>query len=142
MAALLFLPDKSAAEDGILEIPEIVRLRLESDLVVLSACDSAVGDIQGEEGVSNLSRGFLLAGARSVVSTLWSIDDAFSVTLMKHFYEALAKGMSKSDALVEAQRYVLHHFSETAIPWYWAGYVLEGDATAPLVNLSQKSSLP
>ena len=135
MAALLFLPDQSSDEDGMLEVPEIVRLRLGSDLVVLSACNTAVGDVQGEEGVSNLSRAFLLAGARTVISTLWSIDDSFSATLMRHFYESLAKGEPKSDALVEAQRYVLTHFSQTAVPWYWAGYIIEGDATTPLTKL-------
>ena len=88
--ALVFLPDASAGEDGLLEVPEIVRLRLRSDLAVLSACDTAVGTVQGQEGVANLSRAFLLAGSRSVVSTLWAIDDAFSATLMRSFYSSLA----------------------------------------------------
>lgn len=72
LAALIFLPDKRSGEDGMLETPEIVRLNLRSDLVVLSACETAVGELQGEEGISNLSRSFLLAGAESVTSTLWS----------------------------------------------------------------------
>lgn len=100
--ALVFLPDASAGEDGLLEVPEIVRLRLRSDLAVLSACDTAVGIVQGQEGVANLSRAFLLAGSRSVVSTLWAIDDAFSATLMRSFYSSLAQGMPKAAALVAA----------------------------------------
>ncbi len=135
LAALILLPDKRAGEDGMLEVPEIVRFRLHSDLVVLSACDTAVGELQGEEGVSNLSRSFLLAGAGSVASTLWSVDDVFSATLMKHFYAALAKGESKADALEDAQRFILGQFSSTAVPWYWAGYVMEGDANGPLPTL-------
>ena len=58
--ALVFLPDSSAGEDGLLEVPEIVQLRLRSELAVLSACDTAVGMVQGQEGVANLSRAFLL----------------------------------------------------------------------------------
>jgi tetratricopeptide (TPR) repeat protein len=132
--ALVFLPDADAGEDGLLEVPEIVELRLSADLSVLSACDTAVGQMQGQEGVSNLSRAFLLAGSRSVVSTLWAIDDAFSATLMKSFYASLAKGMPKSAALVTAQRYILHRFPTTAVPWYWAGYMIEGDGATRLVT--------
>ena len=138
LAALVFLPDKQAGQDGMLEIPEIVRLNLHSDLVVLSACETAVGELEGEEGISNLSRSFLLAGAESVTSTLWSVDDAFSATLMKHFYQELAKGAPKATALENSQRYVLSHFAGTAAPWYWAGYVMEGNATEPLANFGAK----
>lgn len=144
--ALVFLPDESAGEDGLLEVPEIVRLRLRSDLTVLSACETAVGTVQGQEGVANLSRAFLLAGSRSVVSTLWAIDDAFSATLMRSFYSSLAQGMTKSAALVTAQRFIVQRFPDTAVPWYWAGYVLEGDGGTPLVSAAenrpdQRSSL-
>jgi CHAT domain-containing protein len=142
LAALVLLPDKKAGEDGMLEVPEIVRLHLRSDLVVLSACDTAVGELEGEEGVSNLSRSFLLAGAGAVASTLWSIDDVFSATLMKYFYESLAKGRTKADALEDAQRRILSEFRSTAVPWYWAGYVMEGDATGPLPNFEKTSSKP
>lgn len=139
LAALVFLPDKRSGQDGLLETPEIVRLNLRSDLVVLSACETAVGELQGEEGISNLSRSFLLAGAESVTSTLWSVDDAFSATLMKHFYQELAKGTPKATALENAQRYVLQRFAGTAAPWYWAGYVMEGNANAPLSTFRAKS---
>ena len=139
-AALIFRSDSAANEDGILEVPEIVRLRLHSGLVVLSACDTATGMVQGEEGVSNLTRAFLLAGARTVLSTLWSIDDSFSATLMKNFYTALANGDPPSDALVNAQRALLHRFSETAVPYYWAGYVIEGSADTVLANRLSKGS--
>jgi CHAT domain-containing protein len=138
--ALVFLPDASAGEDGLLEVPEIVRLRLRSELAVLSACDTAVGTVQGQEGVANLSRAFLLAGSRSVVSTLWAIDDAFSATLMRSFYSSLAGGMSKAAALVAAQRYIVQRFPDTAVPWYWAGYMLEGDGGGPLVSATDNRS--
>lgn len=132
--ALVFLPDAAAGEDGLLEVPEIVQLRLRSDLAVLSACDTAVGPVQGQEGVATLSRAFLLGGARSVVSTLWAIDDAFSATLMRPFYSSLAQGMPKAAALVAAQRSIVQRFPDTVVPWYWAGYMLEGDGGTPLVS--------
>lgn len=137
--ALVFLPDASATEDGLLEVSEIVQLRLSSDLAVLSACDTAVGQVQGQEGVANLSRAFLLGGSRSVVSTLWAIDDAFSATLMRAFYSSLVKGKSKSAALVAAQRYIVQRFPATAVPWYWAGYTLDGDGGTPLLIEGQRS---
>ena len=96
--------------------------------------------VQGEEGVSNLARAFLLAGARTVLSTLWSIDDSFSAALMKSFYTAIADGRSKSEALVSAQRTLLRRFPETAVPYYWAGYVIEGAADVALANRLSKRS--
>src|SRR5206468_12078482 len=91
-AALVLLSDPSVGEDGFLQASEIVQLRLNADLVILSACDTAVGPVQGEEGIATLSRAFLLAGARNVVSTLWSVDDTFSTFLMQQFYKHLAAG--------------------------------------------------
>ena len=85
-AALVLLSDPINEEDGFLQASEIVQLPLNADLVVLSACDTAVGPVQGEEGIETLSRAFLLAGARTVISTLWSIDDDTTLYLMKSFY--------------------------------------------------------
>jgi CHAT domain-containing protein len=88
-AALVLLSDRAAGEDGFLQASEIVQMRLDADLVVLSACDTAVGPLQGQEGIANLSKAVLLAGARTVVSTLWQIDDNSSLFLMKRFYSHL-----------------------------------------------------
>src|SRR5207245_11758286 len=74
-AAIILLSDSSSDDDGILEASSIVHLDINADLVVLSACDTAVGRLQGEEGIANLSLAFQLAGAKTVVSTFWSIDD-------------------------------------------------------------------
>ncbi len=77
-AGLALLPDIAAGEDGMLHAPEIATMRVNTNLVVLSSCDTAVGPIEGEEGISTLSNPFLLAGARPVVSTLWSIENTSS----------------------------------------------------------------
>jgi CHAT domain-containing protein len=125
-AALVLLSDPAAGEDGLLQPPEIVQLKLNADLVILSACDTAVGPVFGEEGIATLSRAFLLAGARTVISTLWSVDDAFSLFLMKQFYQHLAAHESPAYALAGAKRDMLRKYGAAAVPYYWAGYSIEG----------------
>ena len=132
-AALVLLSDPINEEDGFLQASEIVQLPLNADLVVLSACDTAVGPIQGEEGVETLSRAFLLAGARTVVSTLWSIDDDTTLYLMKSFYAQLARKKPVPDALRIAKKDMLTTFGATkALPYYWAGFTVEGLARPPI----------
>lgn len=131
-AALVLLSDPPNGEDGFLEASEIVQLSLNSDLVVLSACDTAVGPVHGEEGISTLSRAFLIAGARTVVSTLWSIDDDTTLYLMKSFYAELARGKTAPYALRIAKKKMLGTFGPTkALPYYWAGFTVEGIAPIP-----------
>jgi CHAT domain-containing protein len=127
-AALVLMSDPAAGEDGILQAREIMNLRLNADLVVLSACDTAAGRLLGEEGVSTLSRAFQIAGARSIVSTLWSVDDTFSLNLMKHFYRRLGSGEPIAEALADAKRDLLREFGQRAVPYYWAGFVVDGAA--------------
>ena len=133
-SALVLLSDPPAGEDGFLQASEIVQLPLRSDLVILSACDTAIGPIEGEEGIAALSRAFLLAGARSVVSTLWSIDDTFSLFLMKQFYRHLASHEPAAAALTSAKRDMLRKYGAAAVPYYWAGYTLEGAANLAIAN--------
>ena len=125
-AALILLSDPSTGEDGILQATEVLQLRTNADLVVLSACNTAIGRLQGAEGIANLARAFLLSGARSVVATLWQIDDTFSSTMMTQFYKHLASGKSVAEALALAKRNMIDTYGEVAVPYYWAGYTLEG----------------
>jgi CHAT domain-containing protein len=125
-AALVLLSERARSEDGFLQPAEIVQLRLAAELVVLSACDTAVGPLQGQEGIANLSRAFLLAGARNVVSTLWPIDDEFSLVLMKRFYAHLAANRSPGVALAAAKRDVLKRFGSKVLPYQWAAFIAEG----------------
>ena len=131
--ALVFLSDPVRGEDGFLQASEVVQLPLDADLVVLSACDTAVGPIQGEEGVETLSRAFLLAGARTVISTLWSIDDDSTLFLMKSFYSELARKKSVPYALSVAKKKMLTTFGPSkALPYYWAGFTVEGLVPSPV----------
>jgi CHAT domain-containing protein len=133
-AALVLLSDRAAGEDGFLQASEIVQLRLDADLVVLSACDTAVGPLQGQEGIANLSKAFLLAGARTVVSTLWQIDDNSSLFLMKRFYSHLLEKQSPASALTAAKRDMLRTFGQKAVPYQWAAFTIEGAATRPVFS--------
>lgn len=109
---------------GFLKAYDIVRLNVRPELVVLSACDSAAGENLSGEGVMGLSYSFLRAGAREVVSTLWSIDDAKSSDLMIAFYKELMwNGGNATAALHQSQLAVMRQRQSSA-PYYWAGFEL------------------
>jgi CHAT domain-containing protein len=82
--------------------------------------------------------GFLLAGARSVVSTLWSIDDTFSSFLMKQFYGHLATGAAPTLALAAAKRDMVSKYGRSALPYYWAALTIEGAADRATPAAAQK----
>jgi CHAT domain-containing protein len=114
-------------EDGLWQAREIRRSRLGADLVTLSACETGVGRLEGEEGIMNLAQTFLIAGAKSVVATLWDADDRSTATLMKHFYEQIAAGKTVAEALRQAQLTMLTEFGSGLQPYYWAGFTVIGD---------------
>lgn len=126
-------PDRSAlrlspapGSSGLLEAREIYGLRLSSDLVVLSACQSGRGRILPGEGVEGLARAFLQAGARTVVASLWNVNDARAAELMSYFYSKLAGGESKADALRSAKRELIRRHPGLP-PRLWAPFVLIGE---------------
>jgi CHAT domain-containing protein len=122
----LVLAPGAPTEDGFWQAREIVRSRLNADAVVLSACETGSGRLQGQEGVMNIARSFLVAGARSVVASLWSIDDRSTTTLMESFYTHLKTGSTVSGALREAQRDFIRDYGEKATPNLWAGFEVIG----------------
>jgi CHAT domain-containing protein len=124
---LSLVDEKGMPQDGFLRMHEIYNLRLPVDLVVLSACQTALGrEIRGE-GLVGLTRGFMYAGARSVVASLWQVDDESTAELMKRFYRSMLKdGRRPADALRAAQLEMSRHPRWSA-PFYWAGFVLQGE---------------
>ena len=131
-SALVLGIDPTSGDDGLLQVREITRLRLNAELTTLSACDSGVGMLQGQEGISNLVEAFLVAGSKSVVASLWSADDTFASALMQEFYRRLAQGDDLSRALRNAKLELLAKYGEQTSPFYWAGFVIVGAAMKPI----------
>lgn len=129
-STLILRSDEARHEDGLLQAREILELRLNADLVTLSACDSGSGQLAGQEGVASLARPFLVAGARSVVANLWSANDDFSRTLMKAFYTHLASGEDTGRSLKQAKLDMIELFGNRATPYLWGGFIVTGDSTA------------
>ncbi len=108
--------------DGIISSFEIAQMDLSGvDLVVLSACETGLGDIKGSEGVFGLQRAFKLAGVKSMIVSLWQVPDKSTSELMVHFYEFYLDGFSKKEALKKAQNIIKDKYKS---PFYLAGFVL------------------
>jgi CHAT domain-containing protein len=131
-SALVLGADTKAGEDGLLQVREIIRLRLHAELTTLSACDTGVGKLQGQEGISNLVEAFLVAGSRSVVASLWSAEDTSASALMERFYARLAGGEATRSALRGAKLDMLTKFGEQLSPYYWAEFVSVGETSTPV----------
>jgi CHAT domain-containing protein len=111
--------DSNSHDDGLLQVREILRLRFNADLVTLSACNTGVGKLQGEEGVTNLVEAFLVSGAKAVVASLWSADDTYTLALMERFYTHLEEGQDKAAALRQAKLDLLAKYGRQVPPYYW-----------------------
>lgn len=123
--ALVLTPGPSQEEDGFLRMEEIYNLSLDADIVVLSACQTGMGLLEKGEGVMSLTRPFFIAGARSVIATLWPINDKSTASLMKEFYKLIIKGRSVNEALRSAKLKMIR--SSWAHPFYWSGFILQGN---------------
>ena len=114
-------------QDGFLKLQDIYELKLNADLVVLSGCDTGLGQEINGEGLIGLTRGFMYAGASRVVASLWSVSDMATATLMGQFYKSMEKdGMQPAAALRAAQVYMSAQ-PQWRSPYYWAAFQMEGD---------------
>jgi len=121
-SALLLAPDRES--NGILTLDKLYSMRLDADLVTLSACETGLGKIASGDDVVGLTRGFLYAGSRSIVASLWKVDDLATSQLMTLFYSRL-KEMDKREALRSAQLDTRKRYPH---PYYWAAFQLMGNA--------------
>ncbi|MGH9721633.1 MAG: CHAT domain-containing tetratricopeptide repeat protein [Bryobacteraceae bacterium] len=127
-SGIVLSPGSESAEDGVLQGPEIMRLRLNADLVTLSACQTGLGTLLAGEGVMGLARAFFYAGAQSLVVSLWNVNDAATSELMKRFYGNLKGGMNRDEALRKAKIAIMKTPSSPwRHPYYWAPFVFVGD---------------
>src|SRR5579864_987125 len=114
-------------QDGFLKLQDIYDLKLHADLVVLSGCDTGLGQEIDGEGLIGLTRGFMYAGASRVVASLWSVSDMATATLMGQFYKSMEKdGMRPAAALRAAQVYMRTQ-SQWQSPYYWAAFQMQGE---------------
>lgn len=129
---LLFDTHSDSLQDGRLYNYEISLSRLKSPMVVLSACNSGSGTLYHGEGLMSLARGFILAGASSVIMTSWEVNDEISADIISGFYQSLASGKSKDVALRHAKlKYLKGSSPAYFYPYYWAAYEVQG-ITAPI----------
>jgi CHAT domain-containing protein/Tfp pilus assembly protein PilF len=127
-SGILFSREPHSTEDGVLQMGEIMRLKLNADMVTLSACSTGLGKLVNGEGILGLTRAFFYAGARNVTASLWKVNDSSTSALMKAFYTNLNHGLPESAALRSAKISLLH--GKQVVwhhPYYWAAFILVGE---------------
>lgn len=122
---IAFSPNTKGESPSLLYLADLYGLTLNAELVVLSACNTARGELLSGEGVISLGQGFAYAGARSLVTTLWAVDDKATAQLMAYFYEGLAANLPKDIALQQAKLRLLEE--ENVAPFYWGAPIAIGD---------------
>jgi CHAT domain-containing protein len=125
---VLALFDKDGQpQRGFLSLTDVFNLKLNADLVVLSACQTGLGKEVKGEGLVGLSRGFIYAGSKSLVTSLWKVDDFNTSELLANFYQAMIKnGKRPAEALRQAQISVWKK-KPSSHPFYWAGFTFQGE---------------
>lgn len=127
---VLTMKDRNGANiDGLMSLPDIYSLDLSAELTVLSACQTALGkDIKGE-GLVGLTHSFMSAGAKSVVASLWKVDDRATAALMADFYDGMLKQGKTPAAALRSAKLKMMREKQWSAPYYWAGFVLQGEYT-------------
>jgi CHAT domain-containing protein/tetratricopeptide (TPR) repeat protein len=121
--ALIFSENIYKNEPSILYASEINSLKIRANLVVLSACQSSIGHYTPSQGMNGIAQAFLNAGAQSVVTSLWQVDDRSTAKFMEIFYHYLSKGYTKNKALQNTKKKMMHK-----MPYYWAPFILMGES--------------
>jgi CHAT domain-containing protein len=129
LSSLAFTENGDSTEDNFLQAYEISRLKLNADLVVLSACETGYGEFEQGEGIVSLARSFMYAGTPSLVVSLWQVNDYSTAEIMKYFYQNLANGMQKDQALRQAKLYYIKIAEGIAAhPAFWSPFIQLGDS--------------
>jgi CHAT domain-containing protein len=117
---------KGQSLDGFLPLHRIYELKLNADLVVLSGCETALGEEVRSEGLVGLTRGFMYAGSSQVLASLWSVHDRATAEFMGHFYDALLRRRMDAAASLHAAQLSMMHDARWSNPVYWSAFVLQG----------------
>lgn len=115
------------SQDSFLRLQDIFNLRLNAELVVLSACETGTGDNVTGEGIVGLTRGFMYAGARRVVVSLWAVNDAATANLMDNFYQKMLQENLSPAAALRAAQLEMWQEGNWRSPYYWAAFTIQGD---------------
>jgi len=127
-AFLAFTEIQDSLENELLYVKDLYNLQLNADLVVLSACETGIGKLQRGEGIISLARAFAYAGAKSIVTSLWSVNDKSTSELMRFFYRELKHRKDKDEALRLARlRFLKESSVKNSHPFFWAAFVPVGD---------------
>ena len=124
---LSLVDERGSRQNGYLRLPDVYNMRLDADLVVLSACQTALGKEMKGEGLVGLTRAFIYAGAPRVVASLWEVDDLATAELMKKFYTGMLQRHLRPAAALRAAQIELSKDPRRASPYFWAGFVLHGE---------------
>lgn len=128
---LAFSAQDASWENSLLSVSELYNVSLNAELVLLSACETSLGEQQRGEGVVSLARAFAYAGARSIVASLWSVNDKSTMLVMDNFYKEINLGNTKNVSLTNAKRtYLEQNPGQPSHPFFWAGFVAVGDMSA------------
>lgn len=140
LSSLAFTENGNLEEDNFLQAYEISQMKLQAELVVLSACETGYGKFKQGEGVMSLARSFMYAGVPSMVVSMWQVNDGSTAIIMSEFYKNLAEGMDKAAALQNAKLYYIQHAKTiTAHPAFWAPFIQLGDASP--IQLQKENKL-
>ena len=139
LSSLVFTEDNDPSEDNFLQAFEISQMKLNAELVVLSACETGYGKFKQGEGVMSLARSFMYAGVPSMVVSMWQVNDGSTSIIMSTFYNNLAQGMDKALALQKAKLAYMNNAQGIMVhPAFWAAFIQLGDSSS--IQLQEENS--
>lgn len=142
LSSLAFAENQDSLEDNFLEAYEIAQLKLNADLVVLSACETGYGKFQEGEGILSLARSFMYAGVPSLVVSLWQVNDGSTAIIMEGFYKRIAQGIPKDKALQAAKLDYLENATGASVhPAFWSPFIQLGDSKAIKLEAKKNKQL-
>ena len=124
---LSLVNENGKPEDGFLKLQDVYNMRLPVDLVVLSGCETGLGEQVHGEGLIGLTRGFMYAGATRVVASLWSVSDIATASLMADFYRAMERDGMRPAAALRAAQVRMWKQKQWSSPYYWAAFEIQGE---------------